>query len=85
MPRKNTKKEKVAFKPMKIGEVRSSITHNTDGTLKKPKEKKFSWKEHNKWLDSFRGKIISKEYEEEEQRQKTINYAEKQNKKRKTS
>ena len=23
------------------------------------KEKKFSWKEHNKWLDSFRGKIVS--------------------------
>ena len=29
-----------------------------DGTLKKPKEKKFSWKEHNKWLDSFRGTIV---------------------------
>lgn len=59
MPRKNTKKEKVAFKPMKVGEVRSSTTHNTDGTLKKSKEKKFTWKEHNKWLDSFRGKIVS--------------------------
>ena len=27
----------------------------------KEKEKKISWKEHNKWLDSFRGKtVISK-------------------------
>jgi hypothetical protein len=49
------------------------------------RKEKFSWKKHNAWLDTFRGKIISKEYEEEEQRQKTINYAEKQNKKRKTS
>ena len=54
MIKKKTKK-KVAFKPMKVGEVRSSTTHNIDGTLKKPKEKKFTWKEHNRWLDSFRG------------------------------
>ena len=43
---------------MKIGEVRSSTTHNIDGTLKKTKEKKFSWKEHNRWLDSFRGTTV---------------------------
>ena len=24
----------------------------------KEKEKKFSWKEHNKWLDSFRGTTV---------------------------
>jgi len=64
MPRKNTKKEKVAFKPMKVGEVRSSTTHNIDGTLKKPKEKKFSWKEHNKWLDSFRGTTVYRKEKE---------------------
>ena len=60
MPKQIKKKEKVAFKPMKIGEVRSSITHNIDGTLKKPKEEKFSWKKHNAWLDTFRGKTITK-------------------------
>ena len=48
-------------------------------------KKKKEWQEHCKWLDTFRGKIISKENEEEEQRQKAINYAKKQNKKRKTS
>ena len=58
MPKQIKKKEKVAFKPMKVGEVRSSTTHNIDGTLKKPKEKKFTWKEHNRWLDSFRGVTV---------------------------
>ena len=46
---------------------------------------KKEWQEHCKWLDTFRGKIMSKENEEEEERQKTIKYAKKQNKKRKTS
>ena len=46
---------------------------------------KKEWIEHSKWLDTFRGKIISKQNEEEEQRQKIISYAKKQNKKRKTS
>ena len=43
---------------------------------------KKQWRDHCKWLDTFRGKIISKENEEEEQRQKVINYAKKQNKKK---
>jgi len=51
-------KKKVAFKPMKIGEVRSSTTHDENGELKVKKHK--SWKEHNAWLDSFRGKTITK-------------------------
>ena len=51
-------KKKVAFKPMKVGEVRSSITHDESGELKVKKHK--SWKEHNAWLDSFRGKTITK-------------------------
>ena len=57
MPLKK-KKIKVAFKPMKVGEVRSSITHDESGQLKVKKHK--SWKEHNAWLDSFRGKTITK-------------------------
>jgi len=57
MPLKK-KKIKVAFKPMKVGEVRSSITHDESGELKVKKHK--SWKEHNAWLDSFRGKTITK-------------------------
>ena len=51
-------KKKVAFKPMKVGEVRSSTTHNENGELKVKKHK--SWKEHNAWLDTFRGKTITK-------------------------
>ena len=51
-------KKKVAFKPMKVGEVRSSTTHDESGELKVKKHK--SWKEHNAWLDSFRGKTITK-------------------------
>ena len=51
-------KKKVAFKPMKIGEVRSSRTHDENGELKVKKHK--SWKEHNAWLDTFRGKTITK-------------------------
>ena len=49
------KKEKVAFKPMKIGEIRGSQTHNIDGTEKK---EKFSWKKHKDWLDTFRSPIM---------------------------
>ncbi len=51
-------KKQVAFKPMKVGEVRSSTTHNENGELKVKKHK--SWKEHNAWLDTFRGKTITK-------------------------
>jgi len=51
-------KKKVAFKPMKVGEIRSSTTHDENGELKVKKHK--SWKEHNAWLDSFRGKTITK-------------------------
>ena len=57
MPKQIKKKEKVAFKPMKVGEVRSSTTHNENGELKVKKHK--SWKEHNAWLDTFRGKTIT--------------------------
>ena len=52
--------------------------------LGKSQMNKKEWQEHCKWLDTFRGKIISKQNEEEEQRQKLINYAKKQNKKKKT-
>jgi len=51
-------KKKVAFKPMKVGEIRSSTTHDESGELKVKKHK--SWKEHNAWLDTFRGKTITK-------------------------
>lgn len=57
LKKKKIKKEKYAFKPMKVGEVRSSITHNESGELKVKKHK--SWKEHNAWLDTFRGKTIT--------------------------
>ena len=50
------KKEKT-YKPMKVGEVRSSTTHDESGELKVKKHK--SWKEHNAWLDTFRAKIIT--------------------------
>ena len=70
------KKEKYAFKPMKMNEVRGSQTHNIDGTEKK---EKFSWKKHKVWLDSFRGTTIDSK---EKERQELIKYARKQNKKR---
>ena len=50
-------KKENAYKPMKVGEVRSSTTHDENGELKVKKHK--SWKEHNAWLDTFRGKIIT--------------------------
>ena len=56
MPLKK-KKIKVASKPMKVGEVKSSITHDESVELKVKKHK--SWKEHNAWLDTFRGKTIT--------------------------
>ena len=51
------KKEKNAYKPMKIGEVRSSTTHDESGELIVKKHK--TWREHNAWLDTFRAKIIT--------------------------
>ena len=51
------KKEKYAYKPMKIGEIRSSTTHDESGELKVIKHT--SWKQHNAWLDTFRAKIIT--------------------------
>ena len=50
-------KKENAYKPMKVGEVRSSTTHDESGELKVKKHK--SWKEHNAWLDTFRGKTIT--------------------------
>ena len=55
--KKKIVKKKVDYKPMKIGEVRSSTTHDENGELKVKKHK--SWKEHNAWLDTFRAKIIT--------------------------
>ena len=51
------KKEKNAYKPMKVREVRSSTTHDENGELKVKKHK--TWREHNAWLDTFRAKIIT--------------------------
>ena len=56
--KKKIVKKKVNYKPMKVGEVRSSITHDESGELKVKKHK--SWKEHNAWLDTFRAKIITR-------------------------
>jgi hypothetical protein len=50
-------KKKVDYKPMKIGEVRSSTTHDESGNLIVKKHK--TWREHNAWLDTFRAKIIT--------------------------
>ena len=50
------KKEKYVYKPMKIGEIRSSTTHDENGELKVIKHT--SWKQHNAWLDTFRSPII---------------------------
>ena len=50
-------KEKVSYKPIKVGEVRSSTTHDESGELKVKKHK--TWREHNAWLDTFRAKIIT--------------------------
>jgi len=55
--KKKIVKKKVSYKPMKVGEVRSSTTHDESGELKVKKHK--SWKEHNAWLDTFRGKTIT--------------------------
>ena len=58
MPLKKKKiKEEVVYKPMKVGEVRSSTTHDESGELKVKKHK--TWREHNAWLDTFRAKIIT--------------------------
>ena len=56
--KKKIVKKKVDYKPMKVGEVRSSITHNESRELKVKKHK--TWREHNAWLDTFRGKTITK-------------------------
>ena len=50
-------KKTVNYKPMKVGEVRSSITHDESGELQGKKHK--SWKEHNAWLDTFRAKTVT--------------------------
>ena len=50
-------KKKVDYKPMKIGEVKSSTTHDESGNLIVKKHK--TWREHNAWLDTFRAKIIT--------------------------
>ena len=50
-------KKKVDYKPIKIGEVRSSTTHDESGNLIVKKHK--TWREHNAWLDTFRAKIIT--------------------------
>ena len=51
------KKKEKTYKPMKVGEVRSSTTHDESGEVIVKKHK--SWKEHNAWLDTFRAKIIT--------------------------
>ena len=55
--KKKIVKKKVSYKPMKVGEVRSSTTHDESGELKVKKHK--SWKEHNAWLDTFRAKTVT--------------------------
>ena len=50
-------KKENAYKPMKVGEVRSSTTHDESGNLIVKKHK--TWREHNAWLDTFRAKIIT--------------------------
>jgi|TARA_B110000261_G_C12797011_1_gene242747 hypothetical protein len=55
--KKKIVKKKVDYKPMKIGEVRSSTTHDESGNLIVKKHK--TWREHNAWLDTFRAKIIT--------------------------
>ena len=56
--KKKIVKKKVDYKPMKVGEVRSSTTHDENGELKVKKHK--TWREHNAWLDTFRAKIITR-------------------------
>ena len=55
--KKKIVKKKVDYKPMKIGEVKSSTTHDESGNLIVKKHK--TWREHNAWLDTFRAKIIT--------------------------
>lgn len=55
--KKKIVKKKVDYKPMKVGEVRSSTTHDESGNLIVKKHK--TWREHNAWLDTFRAKIIT--------------------------
>mgnify|MGYP003655229407 FL=1 len=55
--KKKIVKKKVAYKPIKVGEVRSSTTHDESGNLIVKKHK--TWREHNAWLDTFRAKIIT--------------------------
>ena len=56
--KKKIVKKKVAYKPIKVGEVRSSTTHDENGELNVKKHK--TWREHNAWLDTFRAKIITR-------------------------
>jgi len=55
--KKKIVKQKVSYKPLKVGEVRSNTTHDESGEVIVKKHK--SWKEHNAWLDTFRAKIIT--------------------------
>jgi len=55
--KKKIVKKKVDYKPMKVGEVRSSTTHDESGEVIVKKHK--TWREHNEWLDTFRAKIIT--------------------------
>ena len=55
--KKKIVKKKADYKPIKIGEVRSSTTHDESGNLIVKKHK--TWREHNAWLDTFRAKIIT--------------------------
>ena len=55
--KKKIVKKKVDYKPMKVGEVRSSTTHDENGEIIVKKHK--TWREHNAWLDTFRAKIIT--------------------------
>ena len=55
--KKKIVKKKVDYKPMKVGEVRSSTTHDENGEVIVKKHK--TWREHNAWLDTFRAKIIT--------------------------
>jgi len=55
--KKKIVKQKVSYKPLKVGEVRSNITHDESGEVIVKKHK--TWREHNAWLDTFRAKIIT--------------------------
>lgn len=60
MIKKKTKEKEWKGVGKNLKQHKKIMDKHWDNIKKKEKEEKFSWKKHNEWLDSFRGKIITK-------------------------